>query len=637
VQKTVADLARAYEPTRQHGCFVYSLGDEGVTRGSCLSPQCLEAYQGYLKQEYGDIAALNAEWGTNFGSFAQVALSKPDDNNEQQALRDRNYPRWFDRQAFQCWNLVQYCGKYKDAFAAMDPEAKTGFEGTGTLADGDDFDLIVRNNTFWSPYPGAGDEIIRSIAPRDFPRANWMGYTRDADSLLSKFWRMVTRGMDGVWWWRWDSAPPFRGLLAPYGGPYAAVRDIAADTRRIREGLGTLLIRSQMQEDGIALLYSHPSAYAAKVEAGPTYGTYEGAHVAWHDLIRGVGLQFGYVTDRQMRLGEFDPKRWKVLILPQAEAIGPQEAKVIRDFAEQGGTVIADVRPGLYDGHCKPLATGALDDLFGVKQAGDKPSVVADVVGLNVTLKKLQANPAVALTDGKSLAKSGDIPLHIVHQGGKGQAILLNASMSSFPRLAASDTPDAVRTMAASLLASGGAKPPLDLVSVAGNPVKGCEITRWINGDLEIVSLFRESGQREGAVIKLPASRHVYDLRAGKYLGEVTQFPVTIVPCRATFLVLSPRAIAAPQVSLPAPSAKPGQTVVAKLSVPQAAGEHALRIRVLGPDGRPMEAFDQTVIVGKQGAECTLPIAFNDPTGVWTVQARDIYSDRVGEAKLAVK
>ena len=34
------------------------------------------------------------------------------------------------------------------------------------------------------------DEVIRSIAPREMPRANWMGYTKDADSLLSKYWRM---------------------------------------------------------------------------------------------------------------------------------------------------------------------------------------------------------------------------------------------------------------------------------------------------------------------------------------------------------------------------------------------------------------------------------------------------------------
>ena len=638
VKKMVDDLARAYQPTREHGCFVYSLGDEGVTRGSCLSPYCLEAYQGYLKQEYGDIAALNASWGTKYGGFGEVALSKPDDNLEQQALRDHNYARWFDRQAFQSYNLVQYCGKYKDAFAVLDPEAKTGFEGTGTLQDGDDFDLIVRNNTFWSPYPGPGDEIIRSIAPRDFPRSNWMGYTRDADSLLSKYWRMVTRGMDSVWWWRWDSAPPFRGLIAPYGGPYAAVRDIANDTRRIREGLGTLLLRSKMQDDGIALLYSLPSAYANKVEAGPTYGTYEGAHVACYDLIRGARLQFGYVTDRQMRLGEFDPKRWKILVLAQAEAIGDKEAQVIRDYVQQGGTVIADVRPGIYDGHCKPRATGVLDDLFGVKQSGNKPAVTADLAGPGLRLKAIKINPNVTLAGGTAIANSGATPLYITHQYGKGRAVLLNGAVSSFPRLAASDTDSAMYSLAPIVLAAAG--PPnarINLLTPEGRPERNCEVVRWINGDEEIVALFREAGAKSEARLMLPSQRHVYDLRAGKYLGSTWQVPVTIVPSRATFLVLTHSPMAAPQISLGSSTVKPGQVVTAKITAPGAGGEHAVRVRVATPDGKPAEWLNQYVMVGKQGGTCALPIAYNDPAGTWTVSVSDVCSDKASEAKLIVK
>lgn len=44
------------------------------------------------------------------------------------------------------------------------------------------------------------------------------------------------------------------------------------------------------------------------------------------------------------RRGEFNLRRYKVLILPQTEAIGLWEAQVIRDFAEGRGEVIADVR-----------------------------------------------------------------------------------------------------------------------------------------------------------------------------------------------------------------------------------------------------------------------------------------------------
>ncbi|MBM4047152.1 MAG: hypothetical protein FJ279_18775, partial [Planctomycetes bacterium] len=209
IQAHVDKLVGAHEASREHGVFVYSLGDEGVTRGSCLSEHCLRAYRRYLKEVYGGIAALNKSWGTSFASFDQVTLSNPKDDGEADSLRQKNYPRWFDRQAFQSYNFAKLCERFGEAFHRLDPQSKCGFEGSGRFQDGDDIDLIVRANTFWSPYPGTADEVIRSVAPREFPRSNWMGYTKDADTLLAKYWRMVTRGCDAVWWWRWDGIGRF--------------------------------------------------------------------------------------------------------------------------------------------------------------------------------------------------------------------------------------------------------------------------------------------------------------------------------------------------------------------------------------------------------------------------------------------
>ncbi|MCX7597940.1 MAG: beta-galactosidase [Armatimonadetes bacterium] len=637
VEKATRELAEKHRPSREHGVFVYSLGDEGVTRGCCLAPTCLAAYREYLRKEYGDIAALNASWGTDYSSFDEVELSRPDDNEERTALANRNYPRWFDRQAFACWNLVQYCAKYRDAFAAIDPQACTGFEGTGTLASGDDFDLIVRTLGFWSPYPGPGDEIIRSIAPRDFPRANWMGYTKDADSLLRVFWRMVTRGMDAVWWWRWDSAPPFRGLLAPHGDYYRAVKDMVADTRVVREGLGTLLLHSAMQDDGIALLYSFPSAYACRVEAGPSYGAYADAHVAWHAAIRNLGFQFGYVTDRQLRLGEFDPKRWKVVILPRAEALGPKEAQVLRAFVEGGGTLIADVRPGLFHNHCKPLAGGCLDDLFGVRQTANVEAAVAELAVGGLSAAGCKVDPAVALNGGTAAGRAGEIPVWISRKVGRGRAVLLNVSMSSFPRAGAAETPEAAYEVLAALFEEAGVKPQLSLQTPAGKPVRNCEIVRWLDGDIEVVALFREAGPRETAVLALPAARHVYDLRANKYWSKAAKVAVEIIPARATFLALSPTQLGGPKVSLSKPAAAPGEVLVATVAAPGAGGQVAVKLALTKPDGTRANWLPQYVISGPKGVKVSVPVAYNDPEGRWLLTATELFSAKESQVGFVVK
>lgn len=626
VEKATRELAEKHRPSRQHGVFVYSLGDEGVTRGCCLAPTCLAAYREYLRQEYGDISALNASRGTNYSSFDEVELSRADDNEERTALVNRNYPRWFDRQAFACWNLVQYCAKYRDAFAAIDPQARTGFEGTGTLEAGDDFDLIVRTLGFWSPYPGPGDEIIRSIAPRDFPRANWMGYTKDADSLLRVFWRMVTRGMDAVWWWRWDSSPPFRGLIAPHGGYYRAIKDMVADTRIVREGLGTLLIRSAMQDDGIALLYSFPSAYACRVEAGPSYGTYADAHVAWHAAIRNLGLQFGYVTDRQLRLGEFDPKHWKVVILPRAEAVGPKEAQVLRAFVEGGGTLIADVRPGLFDNHCKPLEGGCLDDLFGVRQTGNVEAAATELRVGALSAPGCKVNPAVSLDGATPAGRAGEVPVWISRRVGRGRAVLLNVSMSGLPRAGATETPEPAYEALAALFKEAGVQPKLLLQTPSGKPVRNCEIVRWLDGGIEIVALFREAGAREEAALILPQARHVYDLRAGKYRGRTGKVAVEIIPCRATFLALCPAQLAAPRVTVSRLAAAPGEVLTATVAAPGAGGEVAVKLALTKPDGTKADWLPQYVISGPKAAQVSIPVAYNDPKGRWALAATELFS-----------
>jgi len=206
IQKHVATIVDKHVAARQHGVFVYSLGDEIAVRGSCLSPHCLAAYRQYLAEQYGDIAALNASWGTHYARFDEVQLSTPDDNDESTALRAGNFPRWFDRQAYQSHNFCQLCTRFGAGFRRIDPKSRCGFEGAGTFTHADDLDGFVRANTFWSPYPGTADEVVRSIAPRDFPRANWMGYTKDADTLVERYWRMITRGCDSVWWWRFSRA-----------------------------------------------------------------------------------------------------------------------------------------------------------------------------------------------------------------------------------------------------------------------------------------------------------------------------------------------------------------------------------------------------------------------------------------------
>jgi transposase InsO family protein len=78
---------------------------------------------------------------------------------------------------------------------------------------------------------------------------------------------------------------------------------------------------------------------------------------AYERAITHLGLQPVYVTSAR----DLRSRGFKALILPHAIALSPDDARAIREFAEAGGTVIADVQPGVFDAHSRRLPQPLLD------------------------------------------------------------------------------------------------------------------------------------------------------------------------------------------------------------------------------------------------------------------------------------
>src|SRR5208282_3356292 len=88
---------------------------------------------------------------------------------------------------------------------------------------------------------------------------------------------------------------------------------------------------------------------------------------AWENMLRDSGLQYNFISYADVVQSGI-PGKYKALILPACLCLSDAEARQIRTFCQNGGSVIADYLPGLWDQHGKgPPAGGALDDLFDVR------------------------------------------------------------------------------------------------------------------------------------------------------------------------------------------------------------------------------------------------------------------------------
>lgn len=652
VSQYVQGIVDRQQFLREAGVFVYSLGDEGVTKGCCTSPACLSAYRRWLQGQYGTVEALNASWGSAYRSFDEVQLLDPKDNMELAAQKS-SPARWYDRQAFARYNLMQFAGRFGKAYSKLDPHALTGFEGTGGF--GDDYDAIVSINGFYGPYPSIGDDIVRSAAPREMVRSNWMGYSKTGDALSDAAWRMVMKGMDSIWYWMWSGIGNWRGYLRPTLDLWPAIEDVAAEMKPVRQGLGDLLLKSQPLHSGIAFFYSLPSALAGALENSGRFVGPEADHIVWTRLTYELGLDFRYVTDEMLKRGALDSVAFKVAVLPMTQAISPEQAAALRKFVEAGGTLLADVRAGIYDGHCKPVTPGSLDDLFGIRRVSREDPVEAPIAlettlndhAVRVHIPKALVDVGVEAAGATPLGTAAGRPVLLVHEVGRGKAILLN--FQAITGGATDPGTVAARNLLQALYEASGARNAVRFTAPDGGPLPLTETRVWRNGNGLVFGLWRQmknvwfsptsntvAGEPQPARIELAGRRHLYDLRAGKYLGQVSSVDTRLRWGRASFFLALPYRIGPLTVALDASNPQPGQVVRAtvKLGVPPQARERfAVWAEVTDPTGRtPLWGRQVVMLEGSQG-QVRFKTALNDTPGTWSLRVTELFSGQSAEAK----
>ena len=687
-EKETAKLTRVAERVKPFSTCEFSMGDEchlrwGTMREVCFSPTCTAAFQRFLGTGYETIAKLNTRLGTAYDSFADVRPVTLEQAKEEPAL----VPLWIDhrRQMESVWAGMQ--AVCRDALRKVVPGARTGYEGTDydniNSFDGFEFDKVMRVMTLNNTYDGvfAPYAVVDLARPGALLGTGWLGsydeYKRHRhwpSRAYNRYicWRHLFRGANSFWVWYaclYDRGVGHGSVTAPDFSFFDCFAPNPREVAEIKAGVGKLLMQAERESDATAILYSPSSIHTATVCG--TNGVQQDILRSLIPLMEDTGRQFRIVSCRQVAEGVLETGAFRFLLLPYVQALSSREAEMIKQFVAGGGTVVADVRPGVCDEHGGPHGKGILDDVFGITQdttyrALEQGQVSSEIPLLPKDIPPLRHDTTLKAVGGRVLGRAGEAPALVVNTFGHGRGVLWNVAFDGYQRNAGVLSievetlgEDAVSLRAAfdALLSEAGLRRKLNL----SPEIPSLRTYRYRCRDLRYVGLLqhpcRARAQWEAAGrdlitdedglaapghvpvrLELDASYHVYDVRTPKYLGRVGTVDVNLGPGRAKLFSLLPYAVRRIKLTAP-PTVRAGEALpfTAELDVDGGTpGLHVFRTSLRTPAGDEPRWYTRNLKAAVGKTRSSVPLALNDQPGRWTLQVTDVATGVEAERHVTV-
>ena len=454
----------------------------------CYCEHTLAIFRSWLERRYGDIARLNAAWGTDgpvdFGSFAEVRAPRG------AIARDGGYAAWSDWREFMNAHFAEIIAEADAIMKANGSTQPTIDEMYGQLggcgACNDIWKLgascdIVGASLFCRPgYPIAYSLVtVNSVAaklgksvfvveecggPRGYSYDLW---TPTPEEIRSEAVQALGMGARGLMYWCWR--PRFTDFEA---GTYGMCRADGKPLPRARAGgetgarltaLGNRLADAEWRAEVGVLHLSR--AYFADIDRTKeqVLGGECGAIRALLDLHVTPVL----VDAEMLRRGL--PRNLKALVLPFSYVMDPEETAAVAGFVRAGGTVLADGNLAFKrsDGTAyRNLPGGGLVEVFGFEKEDiirlDDESLLPkdNVYGLRCGDFEDVFTPTTA----RVVERHGDNPIRVVNGFGKGRAHAFGIPLfGAYVRMNGSVR---VRGILREILAAAGVRPFVSLPEI---------------------------------------------------------------------------------------------------------------------------------------------------------------------------
>jgi hypothetical protein len=604
VRQKTADVAREvalkelpYRPLFGYMNDETSLVNPDLDVDVCSCNFCQERYRTWLKEKYASLEELNRDWGSSYQAWEEVGFVTYKDVRGKQSCAP-----WVMYRSFMDWAWAEGVEWAKKNARQSDPGVMLALANTfgPNPFSGRDYYLLCKANDYWmeyacetrSPMPGGAMrynfDAVRSFSNK--PNHPWVGYRFDDEYIRFAPWWTALHGATGV--------SPYGALsLAPPTGSWAMIYPALQHTRRgqlyaqeirpLKTGIGKLLMSSHRAQAPVAILWSQPSMYVAWAMSGQegypgaiskknAYCQYFMSRQAFRHSVLASGRQFDYICEEQIMQG--DLKNYRCLALPGAYAISESLARKLEDFVRDGGTLIADGGCGLTNGVGRPYTAG--NPMEKLRTFGKGKTVFMN-------------HPAEANAE-------------------------LNALWDSLPQIADVTSDD-------------GTKRPADI-----------ELVLFEDGDhryLGAIHNYMNDDENYPIRLKLPQKAHVYDMRAGKYLGETDAIETDLAPGGCAMYALLPYQVGS--LKIQCGGAETGKPCKVECEVQRAdgaaVGRHMLHLDVMTPAGALAQHYSRNVIAENGRATIAIPFAFNDPPGEWKIGVRDVATGVNASSTLSLK
>jgi beta-galactosidase len=355
----------------------------------CYCPECISAFQTWLKNKYGTLEKLNAAWWTTFWShkFTNWEQIFPDDMSIHGLLLD-----W---QRFTSDQTINFFLEESEPLRRISPEVPitTNFMLPDVGLDYFEFAKHV-DVVSWDSYPrwhfndneietavktAFFHDMFRSLKDSPFmlmestPGAtNWQGISKTKQPgmhLLSSL-QAIAHGSDTVQYFQWRQGrggeEKFHGAVINHlGTPDTPVFNDVTSVGKALKSINE--IRGSGINSQVAIIYDFNNSWALDLAQLPRSieKCYQEQCIAHYKSLWEQGISVDIIDSVNYRL-----EKYKLVIIPMLYMFRKGLSQKIKDFVSSGGIVVATYLTGIVDENDLCFLGGNpnnLTDVFGLK------------------------------------------------------------------------------------------------------------------------------------------------------------------------------------------------------------------------------------------------------------------------------